>query len=72
MVYVCILISQNTVFLTGRLTIGNDCLSCFAGPSQAYFKKKTQEPTLHQTCQYPLGHNIGNVGIEHLMYSYHA
>lgn len=35
-------------------------------------KKKTQEPTLHQTCQYPLGHNIGNVGIKHLMYSYHA
>lgn len=34
-------------------------------------KKKTQEPTLHQTCQYPLGHNIGNVGIKHLMYSYH-
>lgn len=71
MVYVCILISQNTVFLTGRLTIGKDCLLlCWS--ITGLFKKKTQEPTLHQTCQYPLGHNIGNVGIEHLMYSYHA
>lgn len=47
MVYVCILISQNTVFLTGRLTIGKDCLSCFAGPSQAYLKKKKLKSPLY-------------------------